>query len=97
MVTKARLDGASAVVVYADHTAAGFFRRAGFSDDPLLNGRYRCMPELLSRSVLLSLSLLAPPVRAMLSPSAGALCEGMRVCACACMRRCPACGLACHP
>jgi GNAT superfamily N-acetyltransferase len=71
LVAKARMDGASAVVVYADHASAGFFRHLGFTDDPVLNGRYRSMPDILTRSVLMSYSLLSPPPRIMLSATGG--------------------------
>ena len=50
-----------AAVVFADARAVPFFKRHGFSDDPLLNARYADVLEPWARSVLMT-QQLPPPV-----------------------------------
>ena len=48
---------AKAVIVYADPSGAEFFRRLGYSSEPVANLKYRSFPDFLSRSTLLSRQL----------------------------------------
>lgn len=58
VLAHARLECCCAVVVHSEPSAVPFFSRAGFTDEPRLNIRYKSLTSVLARSTLMSFSLL---------------------------------------
>ena len=66
-------DRPDAAIAWADTRALCFFKRHGFTEDPILNSRYREISAPWARSTLMSTRARVPALRCMLHPRKAAM------------------------